>query len=224
MKAVVFAAFLPNIQRSQIYMDHLKKHYSDCDVYIGLNSSFPGAEEYLKSNGFHNVIHVPKKLEVNSDASAFQAALLLLRSKNIEYETVYFTHTKGISYADPNSWMTSCRDYFVGFCERRNLIDESLKDPLIGGVSYVGRKEPMNNGGYSKEMDDYCPTLKQTETDDIMSLITMYGIRGNIVKYFIDHCKDQFYTTKLDRYFFETSFPLIVDKSGFKRHHLAMWD
>ncbi len=224
MKAVVFAAYLPNVYRSQVYVDHLKKHYSDCDIYIGLNSSFPGAEAYLKFNGFNNIIHVPRRLEVNSDASAFQAALLLLKSKNIEYETVYFTHTKGISYADPNNWMISCRDYFIGFCTRRNLIDEALTNENIGGVSYVGRKEPMNNGGYSKEIDDYCPSLKQTEVDDIMSLITMYGIKGKLVKYFIDNCTVDFFNTKLDRYFFETSFALIVDKSGFKRHHLAMWD
>jgi hypothetical protein len=121
--------------------------------------------------------------------------------------------------------MISCRDYFIGFCLKRYEMDEHLKAPARpGGVSLVGRKEPMDNGGYSKEIDAFWPKAPHTKVDDIMSLITMYAIKGHIVKYFIDECTPEFYTTKLDRYFFETSFPLIIDKSGCKRHHLAMWE
>ena len=222
MNAVVFAAYFPNRHRVQIYLDTLKKYYKDCDVYIGLNSSFPGANEYLESQGFPNVIQVTKALEVNSDASAYQAALLLLRSTNKNYDIIYFSHSKGTSYPEETRWKESCNDYFIQFMSRRSEVDNLISD-TIGGVSFVGRKEAMNTSGYSKEMDVYCSILKQKEVEDIMSLITMYAIKGSIVKYFLDNCITSFFTNKLDRYFFETSFPLIVDKSGLQRHHLIIW-
>jgi hypothetical protein len=221
--AVVVAMFLPNSYRAEVYVNAIRKHFSDCDVYIGLNSSFIGVEQYLNQNGFFNIVYVDKKLEVTSDASAYQAALKLLKSKNQEYKNIYFIHTKGISYPEPERWLTSCRDYFLGFCKQRDRIDALLEETEVGGAAPIGRAEPMNNGGYSKDMDKYCPNMKQTDVEDIMSLITFYGIKGNIVKHFLDNCIPEFFTTKLDRYFFETSFYLIVDKMGYKRKHLGIW-
>lgn len=221
--AVIFAMYLPNPARAQIYIDALKTYFGDCDVYIGLNSSFIGVEKYLNQHGFFNIVYVNKNLEVASDASAYQAALKLLKSKNIEYKNVYFIHTKGISYPEPERWMISCRDYFLGFCRQRNKIDENLELENCGMSAPIGRAETMNNGGYSKEMDKYCPGMKQTDVEDIMSLITFYGIKGSVVKHFLDNCIPQFFETKLDRYFFETSFYLIVDKMGYKRLHLGIW-
>jgi hypothetical protein len=223
--AVIFAGYFPHPHRIDIYLENLKKHFSDCDFYIGLNSSFPGTEEYLNKKGFNNIIHVPTRLEINSDASAFQAALLLFRAKNIEYDNIYFLHSKGTSYVTDVQWQGSCNDYFVGFCIRRHLVDEAIKLDGIGGVSYVGRKHPMDNGGYSIAIDELRPNPKQTHVDDIMSLITFYAIKGNIIKDFVYNCREEFFNTKMsDRYFFESSFPLVVDKAGYKRHHLVMWD
>src|SRR5690348_819586 len=103
--AVIFAMYLPTQFRAELYVNAVKKYFPDCDVYIGLNTSFIGAENYLNQRGFNNVVHVDKKLEVTSDASAYQAALKLLKSKNIEYKNVYFMHTKGISYPEPDRWL-----------------------------------------------------------------------------------------------------------------------
>lgn len=221
--AVVFAAWMPMIYRSTIYLDALHYYFPDCDFYIGLNPSVPEFEQILISRGFINIAKVDPALEVASDASSYQAALKLLKEKNIEYDTVHFLHTKGVSYKNDLQWMSSCESYFLGYCKRINLVTDALnKDATIGGVSYVGRKEPMNNSGYSLELDKYI-TAKQTDVENIMSLITFYSIRGSIVKNFLDNCKTQFFHDKMDRYFYETTFPLVVDKYGFKRHYLTMW-
>jgi hypothetical protein len=63
----------------------------------------------------------------------------------------------------------------------------------------------------------------KNEVENIMSLITMYSIKGSIVKEFVQNADPTFFTDKLDRYFFETSFPLIIDRMGYKRKHLVMW-
>jgi len=221
-KAVIMAAFMPQIRRSLAYSDAIKKHYSDCDVYIGINSSPPGFEKILHTQGLTNTVRVNPAIEVNSDASAYQAALKLFKEQNRKYETVYFIHTKGASYADDKQWNESYIGYFLDFCKRRESIDKILESARVGGVSYVGKEEPMNGSDYSTIMSEYYDP-RFTAVKDIMSLITMYAIKGPIVRQFLDTVRDDFFTDKLDRYFFETSFPLIVDKYGLQREHLVMW-
>ncbi len=220
---VIFAAWMPRIDRAQIYVDKLKEHYGDCDVYIGINpGSVPEFEALLRANGFSNIVNVDPEIAVNSDASAFQAALFLLKESGKTYKTVYFLHTKGVSYATDKEWMDSCESYFVGFCIRRNLVDAEIIKDGIGGVSYVGRNEPMNGSGYSTVLDKYY-WPKEYGCENIMSLTTFYAVRYSIVKEFLDECIERFFIDQLDRYFFEASWPLLVDRAGFKRHHLVMW-
>jgi len=221
-RALVFATYMPNVRRGLKYIDTLKKYFGDFDIYIGQNSCNPVFEQMLHINGLTNTIRVDKSIEVNSDASAYQAGLKLLKSQGKRYDQVFFTHTKGSSYVEDSQWIVSCDSYFTGFCERRNLMTEKLAQPNIGGVSYVGRAEPMNGGGYAADIARYYePRFEPVK--DIMSLITMYAIKGEIVHQFLDTAKDNFFTDKLDRYFFETSFPLIVDKYGYERDHVFMW-
>jgi len=221
--AVVFAAYMPRIDRAFIYIDALKYYYSNCDVYIGLNSSVPEFETLLRNNGFNNITKVDPNIEVNSDASAFQAALKTLKNTNVQYDKIHFLHTKGVSYQSDGQWKSSYESYFLGYCKRMLEVQNGFNiEQIIGGVSYVGRKEPMNNSGYSTSLDKYC-NFKTTNVENIMSLITFYSINHHIVKEFLHNCNDSFFTDKLDRYFFETSFPLIVDRFGYKRHHLVMW-
>lgn len=223
-KALVFAAYIPDIKRCFTYTDKIKETFGDCDVYIGINSSYPVLEQVIREQGFTNIVSVDKALEVTSDASAYQAALKLLKDSGKVYDTVYFTHSKGTSYADDTQWKVSCDSYFVGFCKRRHLVDEMMNQDNIGGTCYVGRKEPMNGSGYEVEIAQHF-TPRNRGCEDIMSLITMYGISGEVLHDFLSSVKDTFFTTKLEnRYFFETSFPLIVDLYGKKRAYIHMWD
>ena len=224
-KAVVFAAFFPVVFRAGVYIDALKHYYplSEYDIYIGLNTSYPGADQMLIRNGFTNIAYTPKHLEVNSDASAFQCALQLLKSSGKEYEIVHFLHTKGVSYGPTQSWMTSCNDYFIGYCKNKLIIEQKLMEGKYGGISLVGRKEPQM-WGYGKELSKYCSKFPTDKVEDIMSLITFYGMLGSIVKQFLDNCDSSFFSDKLERYYFEATFPLLVDLMGYNRAYLAMWE
>ena len=59
-----------------------------------------------------------------------------------------------------------------------------------------------------------------------MWLTTHYVIKNECVKYFVDNCKLEFFNTNLkDRYYFESSFPLIVElTTGKKRETCIYWD
>jgi hypothetical protein len=221
-RALIFAAYMPNVRRTLKYTDTIKRYFHDCDVYIGINSCTPVFKQLLHGEGFTNTIEVDRSIEVNSDASAYQAALKLLKSQGKQYDTFYFTHTKGASYPDDQQWIVSCDSYFTGFCERRSIMNDKLREPNVGGVSYVGRAEPMNGGGYAADIAKYY-NPQFSEVADIMSLTTSYVIKGEIVHQFLNTVKPEFFTDRLDRYFFETSFPLIVDKYGLKRDHVHMW-
>lgn len=221
--AVIFAGWMPSIHRGKIYVDALKHFYGDCDVFTGLNSSLPYFEYDLYKAGMYNVTRTPLHLEVNSDASAFQSALRTFKNTKNTYDKVHFLHTKGVSYQTDEQWMGSCRDYFIGYCNRRNLVKEAFQsDPTVGCVSYVGKVEPMNNSGYSTSIGKYF-TTEQQNVEDIMSLVTFYSFDFKVLKQFLDTCHPTFFTDKFDRYFFEACFPLVCDKLGYKRKFLQMW-
>lgn len=222
--AIVFACWFPNLQRSPYYINDMQKNFKDIDIYFGVNPSGTNYHKTLNLIGYDNVAVTPPERVAPSDASAFQTALELLKKSGNEYETIYFIHTKGMSYTDDSAWMTSYDSYYLGFFRQLKEIEKVLSsNELVGGVSYVGRKEPMDKSGYSTALDKYYDFEANMPVANIMSLITFYAIRGNIVKKFLDGVKPDFFTDTLDKYFFETSFPLIVDKLGYERHHLVMW-
>lgn len=222
--AIIYAAWFPNLERSTFYINDLKKNMPNEDVYFGINQSNTQYHTTLNLIGYDNVALTPPERTVNSDASAFQTALELYKNSNVEHEILYFIHTKAASYKDDNAWWSSYDSYYLGFFRQMQKIKEAFaSDSNIGGVSYVGRKEPMNGSGYSTALDKYYKFDEKNKVEDIMSLITMYAIKGNIVKEFVQNADPSFFTDKLERYFFETSFPLIVDRMGSKRKHLEMW-
>lgn len=221
--AIVFAGWFPNLERSPFYINDMKKNFKNIDVYFGVNPSNTNYHKTLNLVGYDNVAITPPERVVDSDASAFQTALQLLKDSGNVYETIYFIHTKGISYRDDAAWMSSYDSYYLGFFRQLAEIEKVLSsNQLIGGVSYVGRVEPMNGSGYSTALDKYY-NFGENPVANIMSLLTFYAIRGSIVNNFIQNVNSSFFTDKLDRYFFETSFPLIVDKMGYERYHLVMW-
>lgn len=221
--AVIFAGWFPDLERSSLYIDDMKKVFPHEDIYFGINPAGTNFHKTLPLIGYDQVAEVSDERVVTSDASAFQAALKLFKDANTAYDTVHFIHTKGMSYKDHNAWMSSYESYFRGYFRQLAAVRNNFAtEPTIGGVSYVGRKEPMNGSGYSTALDKYAE-FPTTEVENIMSLLTFYSMRGTLLQTFVNNVNDSFFTDKLDRYFFETSFPLIVDRMGWKRKHLVMW-
>lgn len=228
--AVVFSSWMPPgvIHRGNIYLSFIRDYFPDCDIYVGVNpdsdlvwvdlieSIFPDA----------NIALVDPEMAINSDASAFQSALKSLKDADHQYKNVYFMHSKGISYPTDSQWYISCRDYFMQFAEKRKEFDKLLESETVGGWAHVARKFDMSSSGYAKNIKAFIENVdtkdRYTET---MWLLTHYAIKGEIVKWFLDNCDQSFFDKKLDdRYFFEASFPLIVDMYGRSRINEVFWE
>jgi hypothetical protein len=224
---VIFAAWVPYIDRFQIYIDTIKQNYSDCDVFVGINpNSHPDTENLLKANGINNIIHVKPELSVNSDASAFQAALSLYKNSNKNYRYIYFIHTKGMSYNSSQQWKVSRESYFDSFITKRATCEKILEPDDVGGCGLVANFcWTMYNSNYIKSVTKFIDSPYKN-VQNILWLTTHYAMKNECVKYFVDNCKLEFFTTNLqDRYYFESSFPLIVELTSKKKRECCIyWD
>jgi hypothetical protein len=111
------------------------------------------------------------------------------------------------------------------FIEKRKGFDSILEKEDIGGWAHIARKFTMKDSGYLKSIANYIDTPNIEGIQDTMWLITHYAIKGKIVKWFLDKANDDFFNKKIeDRYFFEASFPLIVDLYGKTRFNEVFWE
>lgn len=224
---VIFAAWVPYIHRLQVYIDLIKNKYIDCDIFVGINpNSHPQSESIFRANGISNIIHVNPELVVNSDASAFQAALKLYKESNKNYRYVYFIHTKGMSYKSEDQWKISRESYFDSFVNKRKECEQLLEPDDVGGCGLVSNFcWTLHTSDYVKSVTNYIDT-PYNNVQDVMWLTTHYVIKNECIKYFVDNCKHEFFNTNLkDRYYFESSFPLIVELTcGKKRESCIYWD
>ena len=79
------------------FLETFKLHFSDCDIFIGINpNSLQHVEEIIDSYDL-NVLSMQRcseELYSFSDASAYQIALKQLYQSKNEYENYWFVHTK----------------------------------------------------------------------------------------------------------------------------------
>lgn len=231
--AILFSAYLP---KQEILPDHekserlhigkefmgcFKQHFSDADIYIGINpNTDEGFENMLKSytNDFNNLeyTHVPAELYTRSDASGYQSALKLLKESNKEYDLIWFGHTKGGHYND--GYRAECRRYmlehfFGARKEITNLLNKHEEAGVFGNVITVDLSPENPN----HVLDHYYKKFKYSCTE-LCYLYTFYVIKGFIVKEFVDNCEDDFWIDNLrDRFWFEQNFPHIATKMGYEQ-------
>lgn len=224
---VLFAAWCPYLHRMYPYIQILKKCYSNCDIFVGVNpNTKPEFIKLLNDNSINNIIHVNPSQEVNSDASAFQAALKLYKNSSKDYRYVYFLHTKGMSYKSEEQWKTSRESYFDSFANRRLECEKLLSPDDVGGCGLVANFcWSLYNSDYIKYVTKFI-NPPHNQVQNVMWLTTNYAIKNDAVKYFVDNCKEEFFNVNLgDRYFFESSFPMIVELlSNKKRESCVYWD
>jgi hypothetical protein len=159
-----------------------------------------------------------RNLEVSSDASAYQAALECYMTANKSgYENIYFIHNKGASHFA----MSYFNDYLIRFLQSRKEVDETLN--TYGGYCLYGGLCDDISKGWNDLIKNTSKFTYETPCD-IMWWCTVYAIKAKIVNKYLENIDKSFFTTKLDRYFFEASFPLIVDKFGFSRYTKHFWD
>jgi hypothetical protein len=198
-----------------------KKHFTDADIYIGINPvSLLELEDTINSYGL-NVISMNRCSESmysDSDASAYQIALKSLNESGNEYDKYWFVHTKsGVNeYSDYlKTW------YINNFLSKRASIETFINDmPGIGSYGMLGL-EFDENRNYD-ETDCEIDIFKNTLTEDLpythanfFYIHSIYVIDKQPMQKFLKLISDKWFNTKLDRYYFEGVFPFIVSRSGY---------
>lgn len=219
---VLYGAWLNNNLLNDIYLSTIIPRLSDCDFYVGFNHS---TSESFKKDCLAKapvVSHAtcPKHLEAMSDASAYQTALKVYKeNKKEQYKNIFFVHNKGASHPHPNY----INDYLVKFLRNRQEAETILEQKEYGGYCLYG--------GICNDMSTYWNNLIKDTSKfsydkpmDVMWWCTIYVIKAEIVDKYLENIDTNFFETKLDKYFFEASFPLICDKFGYLRYTKEYWD
>ncbi len=104
--AVALEAYFPSRRSIVLFIEMLnyfEENFLDCDLYVGITPSeyAPIGISLLKQpNLKYRYLKVSSELDTKSDASGFQAALLLMKQSSLAYDLVYFMHLKGSSLAE----------------------------------------------------------------------------------------------------------------------------
>lgn len=227
-KAFILSSYIPTddiIWVGKEYLDMLVKNFQDYDIYIGVNPSTPEwvktIEEYSKKINITYGI-TKDNLVIDSDASAFQTALSLVKQKNIKYELVWFGHTKGVT--------SNKHDFrhviYKIFLDKKNIIED-----LFEQNKDLGLFSPYMYKIKGKKWDNYinnnlrCILKGDYENNTNKSCYyTHYVLRGEPLYRFLNEVDEAFFNSnlltlgveqKFDRYFFERDFPMIIEKYGY---------
>ena len=203
------------------FLDEFEKNFADSDIYVGINPGSIESVEILLNESNLNIVAVGRassELYTLSDASAYQVALKLLKESGRIYDTGWFIHTKG----GVNSHSSYLRKWYIdNLLADRNHIETFLSDNTdIGSYGLLGL-EYNTNRSYS-ETDTQVPLFKNTLSEELphthvnfFYIHSLYVIRGEVLNKFFSLTTDEWFQSKLDRYYFEGVFPFIVSRSGY---------
>lgn len=223
---VVFAVSIfdqSKIHVLQEYLDVFKTHYSDCHFYIGINhGSINEIEEIIKSYGlFATTIRIPDYLYCESDASAYQGALKILKKSGLRYDTYWFAHTKGGVNYRPKERNLYLTELFPNRFEIEFLFKQH---PYIGSYALRGVSTGAAGDDWSVFNRDHVIEICTNKlTKDLPCthvnwsyIETMYAINRPSMDAFFSITNDDFYDIKIkDRWYFETIFPWIPSRCGY---------
>jgi hypothetical protein len=223
--SIIFASFIPSKNELYIgkqFLDKFKELYKNYDIFIGVNDSckewLDTIIEYSKTMNIYYDI-TPKDLLIDSDASAFQTALKLLKNSGKKYDIYWFGHTKGVT-SNAHDFR---QEVFNIFWDKKDYIESemfknnaSIYSPYIGTTAenYLNTTLPLIVYG-------------KPNYNNLSSYYTFWVNNGEVINNFIEICNPKFFTkkitsfdrlikdkygTNLDRYFFERDFPMIYQK------------
>jgi hypothetical protein len=221
---ILFACTILSEDRLHVlteFIEQFQLNFSDSDLFIGINpGSIPVVEELILDSGLRikAMSRVSEELYTESDASAYQLALNLLKQSGDRYEYCWFVHTKG----GVNSHSDYLRKWYIdNFLEDRFRIENLMRDfPNIGSYAMLGVEFDCNRT-YS-EQDELLPIFSKEVTKDFpfpfieyFYIHTLYVIKGNIMENFFSILPQEWFNTKLNRYYFEGVFPFLVSRTGY---------
>lgn len=205
------------------YLDVFKTHYSDCHFYIGINyGSIPEVEEAVKSYGLAvTTTRVPENLYCESDASAYQAALKILKESDLRYDLYWFAHTKGAVNHRPGERSL----YLTHLFSNRIAIQQFFQDyEYIGSYALRGVSTSAAGDNWATfNRDHYIEICSNLITESLpythvnwSYIETMYVLNKYSVETFLSLTDENFYNTKIqERCYFEVIFPWISTRCGY---------
>jgi hypothetical protein len=204
----------------QEFLDTFKESFFDSDIYIGINpGTVSSVEEVIKGYKLTTVVErASSELYTQSDASAYQVALKLVRDSKKIYDSYWFIHTKG----GVNSHSDYLRKWYIdNLLEDRTYIEEFLEsNPKIGSYGLLGLEYDTNK--LYLETDTEISLFQNNLSEELphthinfFYIHTLYVMRKEVLEKFFSLVTDEWFTSKLDRYYFEGVFPFIVSRSGY---------
>lgn len=227
--AVALAAYFPSRRSIVLFIEmlnYLEEHFSDCDLYVGINPS-PYASlgiSLLKESKLNfRYLEVSAELDAKSDASGFQAALLLMKQADAAYDIVYFMHLKGASLTEEYSTIDSAgnrieinvlRSFLEIFKNRAQINELFHSNPKVGTFSHLLGKSRTPT-------PDVTSTLMQFDYPPFFTYLhfyTFYAAKGSAVHRILTSAKATFWNSNLakvsDIYFFERDFTQMIWRQG----------
>lgn len=227
-KCIIFASHIPTPDKLFVGVELLNKFvesFSDHDIYVGINNScqawYDCLEQYSKTlNLFQET--TPEHLLIDSDASAFQSALRLLRNTGNKYGIYWFGHTKGAT----SSSHQIRHEISNIFWNKKMIIEKKIIEERFAMYSpFMGTCSDRNGDVNEKQMNlSLSLFINGYENNGLSSYYAFWVHCGEIINRFIGESKDIFFSNKLinfkindkgdaiDRYFFERDFPMIYQK------------
>jgi hypothetical protein len=222
---VIFAASIFNSSKMNVLREFclsFKEHFSDADFYIGINTdSIQNMEKEIEQYGLNcKMRRVPGDLYTKTDASAYQTALQLLKESNKYYDIYWFAHTKG----GVNSRDTERKMYLDNMISKRKEIEDMFeKYPQLGSWGIRGNSISAAGVEWKNyDVDSNIPICKNVvfppfnKTHVNWSYIeTLYVLKKEPVEAFLAMAPYEFFTTKLNPWYFETVMPWIAPRCGY---------
>jgi hypothetical protein len=219
---IIFAASIFSKDREFVlrqFLETFKSKFLDSDLYVGINpGSLDNIEDIINEYELNTQIaKVNESLYSRSDASAYQAALKLLRDSGKEYDNYWFVHTK----SGVNSHSDYLREWYINnFLNKRNSIEDFISTEDVGSYGMLGLEYNLNVAYTDTDVEislwknDIIKELPYAHMD-IFYIHSLYVITKKPINVFFDLISDTWFNTKLDRYYFEGVFPFIVSRSGY---------
>lgn len=205
----------------QEFLQSFKNNFLDADIFIGINpGSLTAVDELINASGL-NIISIRRCHETLyslSDASGYQVALQDLYASGRTYDNYWFIHTKG-GVNDHSDYLRGW--YINNFLGNRTSIESFMNNDIeIGSYGLLGMEFDYNR--QYTETDCEIDLFKNTLTDQLpythanfFYIHTIYVISKKPIQTFFNLISDNWFNTKLDRYYFEGVFPFIVSRSGY---------
>jgi len=218
---IIFAATILTQEREFVlrrFLETFQNHFPNTDLYIRINPGSVTNLEHIIAEYKLNAQTTRAQLELysESDASAYQAALKLLYNSKKQYDVYWFVHTK----SGVNNHSDYLREWYIdNFLLRKDTIESFIIDNKIGSYGMLGLEYDPNKQ-YGEE-DVEIKLWDNNISEDLpcthanfFYIHTIYAIAHDPINIFFKLITDKWFTSKLDRYYFEGAFPFLVSRSG----------